>query len=250
VHHALEAGRLLLEAKAGLPHGAWLPWLQENCAFPERTARLYMKVARELPAHLEGDKSATVADLTLREAVDLLARHCEPEPLRVRVREVIPPDPPEPRHVAIISRPVEPSAPARLTLESTPVEPSGPLHEVRFPPPDFSALRPVSIPEVTLPAPVRAEDLSVERVTSEGLVHESLCRGEAGAVGEGEGERTRVIGCGEAMQGAGTLSEVAQRLHGLALQLLTLERDGWQLQAPMQGEHDVVMVRGREAVSS
>jgi hypothetical protein len=32
--------------------------------------------------------------------------------------------------------------------------------------------------------------------------------------------------------------------------LLTLERDGWQLQAPMQGDADVVMVRGRDALSS
>ena len=31
LEHALEAGRLLLEAKKGLPHGEWLPWLKENC---------------------------------------------------------------------------------------------------------------------------------------------------------------------------------------------------------------------------
>jgi hypothetical protein len=45
LHHALEAGRLLLEAKAALPHGAWLPWLRENCSVPERTAQLYIQLS-------------------------------------------------------------------------------------------------------------------------------------------------------------------------------------------------------------
>jgi hypothetical protein len=120
LHHALEAGRLLLEAKAGLPHGAWLPWLRENCTVPERTVQLYMRLARELPAHLEGDKSARLADLSISEAADLLARHREPEPLRVAAREVIPPESAEPH---------------RVRLSSMPVGPTGPLREVRFPPP-------------------------------------------------------------------------------------------------------------------
>jgi Protein of unknown function (DUF3102) len=243
LHHALEAGRLLLEAKTGLPHGAWLPWLREHCTMPERTAQLYMRLARELPAQLEGDKSARLADLSISEAADLLARHREPEPLRIAAREVIPPESREPRRVAITSSPVEPTEPRHVVLRSMPVGPMGPLRELGFPPPDFSALRPVSLPEVTLPAPVREQDVSVKRVTSEGPVHEPACQGEVSAEGKGEGERTRVSGCGEAMQGARTLSEVAQRLHGLALQLLTLEREGWRLQAPMTGEADVRMVR-------
>lgn len=67
--HALTAGELLIEAKAQLPHGEWLPWLGGNTEIPERTARLYMRVARHRG---ELEKTATVADLTLRGAVALL----------------------------------------------------------------------------------------------------------------------------------------------------------------------------------
>jgi Protein of unknown function (DUF3102) len=44
--HAITAGTLLLEAKAQLSHGQWLPWLKTHCHVPERTARLYMRLAR------------------------------------------------------------------------------------------------------------------------------------------------------------------------------------------------------------
>ncbi len=70
--HALKAGALLLEAKAGLPHGEWLPWLGENCPdISERTAQRYMRLA-ENRGELE-TKPATVADLTIRAAEELLA---------------------------------------------------------------------------------------------------------------------------------------------------------------------------------
>jgi hypothetical protein len=29
--HAMAAGDLLIEAKAQVPHGQWLPWLAEHC---------------------------------------------------------------------------------------------------------------------------------------------------------------------------------------------------------------------------
>ena len=83
--HALRAGELLLEAKTVLPHGQWLPWLNENCTFSERTAQLYMRIARERP-RLEC-KSASLADLTLTVAVEHLSRPKDakqataPEPL-------------------------------------------------------------------------------------------------------------------------------------------------------------------------
>ena len=71
VEHAMRAGDLLIEAKAQLnKHGQWLPWLREHCLISERTASLYMRLARhrsELQA-----KSATVADLTLNDAIALL----------------------------------------------------------------------------------------------------------------------------------------------------------------------------------
>ena len=69
LEHALEAGRLLLEAKAGLAHGEWLPWLKKNCpGISERSTQRYMRLADNRGA-LE---SATVADLTMRAAEEAL----------------------------------------------------------------------------------------------------------------------------------------------------------------------------------
>jgi hypothetical protein len=34
----MTAGDLLIEAKALVPHGQWLPWLAEHCEMAERTA--------------------------------------------------------------------------------------------------------------------------------------------------------------------------------------------------------------------
>jgi hypothetical protein len=59
---AIEAGQALIEAKALMGHGQWLPWLREHCALAERTAQLYMKIAKS------GLDSATVADLGLQAA--------------------------------------------------------------------------------------------------------------------------------------------------------------------------------------
>jgi hypothetical protein len=42
--HAMNAGGMLSEAKASLPHGAFGPWLKENFAGSDRTARAYMRV--------------------------------------------------------------------------------------------------------------------------------------------------------------------------------------------------------------
>jgi Protein of unknown function (DUF3102) len=42
--HAMSAGELLAEAKGQLPHGAFGPWLTENFAGSDRTARAYMRV--------------------------------------------------------------------------------------------------------------------------------------------------------------------------------------------------------------
>jgi N6-adenosine-specific RNA methylase IME4 len=45
LQHAMAAGALLIEAKAQLSHGQWLPWLRDYCRVPERTAQLYMRLA-------------------------------------------------------------------------------------------------------------------------------------------------------------------------------------------------------------
>ena len=75
LEHALKAGALLLEAKAGLPHGEWLPWLGENCSdIGERTAQNYMRLARELPK-LGSEKAQRVADLSYRDAVHVVTHY-------------------------------------------------------------------------------------------------------------------------------------------------------------------------------
>src|SRR4051812_25714788 len=91
--HALEAGRLLVEAKPLVKHGGWLPWLPEHCAFSERTGQTYMRLAREGP-RLEPAKAQRVADFSLRGALAELAgqsaRLAElPAPAAERVAEVL-----------------------------------------------------------------------------------------------------------------------------------------------------------------
>jgi hypothetical protein len=70
LEHAKNAGELLLQAKEHCGHGQWLPWLKENVHFSVRTAQAYMRIAKEWN-RLEA-KSATVAHLGYREALELL----------------------------------------------------------------------------------------------------------------------------------------------------------------------------------
>ena len=73
LRHAMTAGELLIEAKALVQHGQWLPWLADHVAISERTAQLYMRLAKNR-GEIEATKSATdIADLTLNEAAALLA---------------------------------------------------------------------------------------------------------------------------------------------------------------------------------
>ena len=66
VAHAIAAGELLIEAKSLLQHGQWSPWLCDHCAMPERTARLYMRLATNR------EKIGNVADLSMRGAIALI----------------------------------------------------------------------------------------------------------------------------------------------------------------------------------
>lgn len=63
----LTIGRCLIEAKDMLPHGDWLPWLNERVEFSERTARNFMRLAREWT------NRQTLADLGASKALTLLA---------------------------------------------------------------------------------------------------------------------------------------------------------------------------------
>lgn len=52
IEHASGCGRLLLEAKAQLAHGEWLPWIEANLSFGSRQAQKYIRLHRyaaELP---------------------------------------------------------------------------------------------------------------------------------------------------------------------------------------------------------
>lgn len=63
----LTIGRCLIEAKEVLPHGEWLPWLNEKAEFSERTARNFMRLAREWT------NRQALADLGAAKALSLLA---------------------------------------------------------------------------------------------------------------------------------------------------------------------------------
>lgn len=63
----IEIGKRLLEAKAQLSHGEWLPWLRDRVDLSERSAQNFMRLAREY------SKSAEIADLGASKALALLA---------------------------------------------------------------------------------------------------------------------------------------------------------------------------------
>ncbi|MGP0092179.1 MAG: hypothetical protein ACLPKB_19815 [Xanthobacteraceae bacterium] len=62
VEHAIVAGKLLLHAKVEAKQCGekWMAWVEANCKFSGRTARLYMQIAKNPP------EMATVANLTLQ----------------------------------------------------------------------------------------------------------------------------------------------------------------------------------------
>ena len=74
----IEIGRRLTEVKEMLPHGEWLPWLERETDFSERTAQRYMGVFTEYGANqmwlLEPETNATtLSDLPISKALALLS---------------------------------------------------------------------------------------------------------------------------------------------------------------------------------
>jgi len=70
---AIVAGHALIEAKQLVGHGGWLGWLREDCALAERTAQLYMRIAKS------GLESETVADLGIQAAAKAMVLYL-PDP--------------------------------------------------------------------------------------------------------------------------------------------------------------------------
>ena len=71
LERAAECGRLLIEAKALVGHGNWLPWLEQNTTVGARQSQKYMRLAKGWP-EIEANASPD-SHLTLTDAVALLA---------------------------------------------------------------------------------------------------------------------------------------------------------------------------------
>ena len=67
----LTIGRCLIEAKDMLPHGEWLPWLNERVELSERAAQRFMRLAREW------SNPTALSDLGATKALALLALPAE-----------------------------------------------------------------------------------------------------------------------------------------------------------------------------
>jgi hypothetical protein len=81
VLHARQAGQLLQDVKARLPHGQFMLWVEQHCHFKYPTAALYMRIARQwsvLFGLLALDSSYAVRTLTLGKAATLVYG-CEQE---------------------------------------------------------------------------------------------------------------------------------------------------------------------------
>ena len=73
VEHAVRAGELLIEAKAGVPHGEWAGWIDARCEFSDRTARAYMQIAHKF-RELDDTKRQHAADLSQRRFLEALTQ--------------------------------------------------------------------------------------------------------------------------------------------------------------------------------
>ena len=77
--HAIRAGKLLNQAKIAVRHGDWSEWLATNCRVSERTAQVYMQLAREYPQGL--------ADTSMTAAIKMLEQAKSPEEKMTGVRQ-------------------------------------------------------------------------------------------------------------------------------------------------------------------
>ena len=87
----IEIGRRLVEAKEMLNHGEWLPWLERETEFSDRSAARYMKLFDEYGASQQGlfgpeTNSPTLSNLPISKAFALLS---VPESDRIEFAEEV-----------------------------------------------------------------------------------------------------------------------------------------------------------------
>src|ERR1051326_4295337 len=71
VEHARRCGELLIQAKTQVAHGEWGAWVEAHCGFADRTARMYMQIARRWPMLDEAIRQR-VAEMSVRHAVEAI----------------------------------------------------------------------------------------------------------------------------------------------------------------------------------
>jgi hypothetical protein len=82
VAHAMEAGRMLEEAKASVKHGEWGTWLEKNFQGSDRTARVYMRIhshRAELEAKWQGSAVLSIDGALKELAAPKNEEHLGPE---------------------------------------------------------------------------------------------------------------------------------------------------------------------------
>jgi hypothetical protein len=128
--HAAKCGQLLLKAKDEVPHGQWGDWLKKNFAGrKQRTAQVYMSVARTADRKRALGKTQHAAFLSLREVLDEIARERANERFNRRERQLAK------RRAAIESASPSTAAPTS-TITNTVAE-----HTVGRPKPKFKATK-------------------------------------------------------------------------------------------------------------
>jgi Protein of unknown function (DUF3102) len=63
IEHAIECGKLLLQAKAAVPHGQWLGWIESHLSFGPRQAQKYCRLAEHADQVLNANANSEVASI-------------------------------------------------------------------------------------------------------------------------------------------------------------------------------------------
>jgi hypothetical protein len=133
--HAHAAGGLLAQAKRAEKHGDWAGWLADNFDGSSRSAQLYMAIDENW-LEIE-QKRSTVAILSIRDAVKVIAKSKTPKPkIAISKEELLNPLLGEGSHeIAAGSEQLCPSPSATINVDSEPVDEEGDLEDCEGPRP-------------------------------------------------------------------------------------------------------------------